>query len=159
MFFIGSDVPTKHGLSLGMSEAVLCAEYVPGVTFSEATIPLNRWSHVAAVFGETETRLYLDGHKVGVGPATKPVGGAVFVVGNVGKGNPINFFVGKMRAVRFCKGERYRGDFVPDEAFTEDGDDAPARAVLIFEGRAVEGDRVIDLSGAGNDGRWERAKP
>ena len=86
-----------------MSEAVLCAEYVPGVTFSEAAIPLNRWSHVAAVFGETETRLYLDGKKVGVCPATKPVGGAVFVVGNVGRSNPINYFIGSMRSVRISK--------------------------------------------------------
>jgi hypothetical protein len=158
-FFIGSDVPTKHGVSLGMSEAVLCAEYVPGVTFSEATIPLGRWSHVAAVFGETETRLYLDGRKVGVGPATKPVGGAVFVVANVGRSNPINYYVGGIRSVRISKGERYKDDFVPDEAFAKDGVGAPAKAVLIFDGAAVEGDRVTDLSGAGNDGRWERTKP
>jgi serine/threonine-protein kinase len=159
MFFIGSDVPTKHGLSLGMSEAVLCAEYVAGMTFTEAAVPLNRWSHVAAVFGETETRLYLDGRKVGVGPASKPVSGAPFVVGNVGRGNPINFFVGKIRSVRITKGERYVADFVPDEAFAKDGDDAPVKAVLIYDGSAVEGDRVIDRTGAGNDGRWERTKP
>jgi hypothetical protein len=158
-FFIGSDVPTKHGLSLGMSEAVLCAEYVAGVTFTEAAIPLNRWSHVAAVFGETETRLYLDGRQVGVGPPTKPVGGAVFVVGNVGKGNPINYFVGGVRTLRITRGQRFVADFVPDEAFVKDGADAPARAVLIYEGSAIEENRVIDLSGAGNDGRWERAKP
>ena len=158
-FFIGSDVPTKHGLSLGMSEAVMCAEYVPGMTFSEAAIPLNRWSHVAAVFGETETRLYLGGRKVGVGPATKPVSGSTFVIGNVGKGNPINYYFGRMRSVRISKGERYNADFVPDESFTKDADDAPAKAILIFDGSAVEGERVIDLSGVGNDGRWERKKP
>jgi serine/threonine-protein kinase len=158
MFFIGSDVPTKYGLSLGMSEAVLCAEYVPGVTFSEAAIPLNRWSHVAAVFGEMETRLYLDGRKVGVGPATKPVGGAVFVVGNVGRTNPINYYVGGIRSVRISKGERYIADFVPDKVFAKDADDAPARAVLIYDGAAVESERTLDRSGAGNDGRWERSK-
>lgn len=159
MFFIGSDVPTKHGLGLGMSEAVLCAEYVPGVTFGEATIPLTRLSHVAAVFGETETRLYVDGRKVGVGPATKPVGGAAFVIGNVGKDNPINFFVGKIRSVRISKGERFVLDFVPEQSFAKDAEDAPAKAVLIYDGSAVEGDRVIDQSGRGNDGRWERTRP
>lgn len=159
MFFIGSDVPTKHGLGLGMSEAVLCAEYVPGVTFGEATIPLTRWSHVAAVFGETETRLYVDGRKVGVGPATKPVGGAVFVVGNVGKENPINFFVGGIRSVRISKGERFAQDFVPEQSFAKDAEDTPAKAVLIYDGSAVEGDRVIDMSESRNDGRWERMKP
>lgn len=159
MFFIGSDVPTKHGLSLGMSEAVLCAEHVPGVTFTEAAIPLNKWSHVAVVFGETETRLYLDGRKVGVGPATKPVGGATFVIGNVGKGNPINYFVGSIRSLRISKGERYTSDFDPDESFAKDADHAPVKALLLYDGRAVEGDRVLDMSGAGNDGRWERMKP
>jgi len=158
-FFIGSDIPTKHGLSLGISGAVLCAEHIPGVTFSEAAIPLSRCSHVAAVFGEDETRLYLDGRKVGVGPTTRRDGGSAFVVGNVGRGNPINYFVGKMRSVRISKGERFEGDFVPDEVFAKDADDAPVRAVLIYSGTAVEGDRVIDLSGAGNDGRWERARP
>jgi hypothetical protein len=105
------------------------------------------------VFGEDETRLYLDGRKVGIGPATRRDGGAAFVIGNVGRGNPINYFVGKMRSVRISKGERFKGDFVPDEAFAKDAADAPVRAVLIYDGSAVEGDRVIDLSGVGNDGR------
>ena len=105
------------------------------------------------VFGEDETRLYHDGRKVGIGPATRRDGGAAFVIGNVGRGNPINYFVGKMRSVRISKGERFKGDFVPDEAFAKDAADAPVRAVLIYDGSAVEGDRVIDLSGVGNDGR------
>jgi hypothetical protein len=138
---------------------VICAEYVPGVTFSEVTIPLNKWSHVAAVFGEAETRLYLKGRKVGVGPATKPVGGAVFVVGNVGKGNPINYYIGKMRSVRISKGERFHAEFFPEETFAKDGDDTPAKAVLIYDGSVVDGDRVPDRSGTGNDGRWERLRP
>lgn len=111
------------------------------------------------MFGETETPLYIDGHKVGVGPATKPVGGAVFVVGNVGRSNPINYFIGSMRSVRISKGERYMADFVPDESFDRDAEDAPIRAGLIYNGSAVGGDRVIDRSETGNDGRWERKKP
>jgi len=31
--------------------------------------------------------------------------------------------------------------------------------VLIYERAIVEGDRMIDLSGAGNDGKGEREKP
>lgn len=155
-FIIGSDIPTKHGIGLGMSEAVLSAEYIPGMVFSEGAIPLNRFSHVAAVFGEGETRLYVDGRKVGVGPATKPEGGTTFVVGNVGKGNPINFFVGKVRRVRISKGERYKDDFVPEEKFIRDADDAQVWAVLIYDGLSLEGDRVLDLSGSGNHGAWDR---
>ena len=158
-FVIGSDIPTKHGLSLGICEAVLCAEYIPGVTFAGAAVPLDRWSHVAAVFGESETRLYLDGRKVGVGPATKAEGGTTFVIGNVGRDNPINYFVGGVRSVRVTKGERYKADFVPDPTFAKDIEDAPVKAVLIYDGAAVEGDRVIDLSGAGSHGRWERMPP
>ncbi|MCC6417797.1 MAG: hypothetical protein IT429_06060 [Gemmataceae bacterium] len=69
------------------------------------------------------------------------------------------FFRGHLRCVRISKGERYKEDFVPDEAFTKDGADAPAKAVLIYDGSAVEGDRVLDRSGSGNDGRWERMRP
>ncbi len=87
------------------------------------------------------------------------IGGAVFVVGNVGKGNPINYFFGKLCSVRISKGERYNADFVLEEKFSKEGDDAPAKAMLIYDGSAVEVDRVIDLTRAGNDGRWERTKP
>jgi hypothetical protein len=158
-FVIGSDIPTKHGIGLAMCEALLSAEYIAGMVHSEGAIPLDGWSHVAVVFGDNETRLYLNGHRVGAGPATKAEGGTTFVVGNVGRSNPINFWVGKVRAVRVSKGERYAGDFVPEEKFKKDADDAPVRAVLIYDGAAVEGDRVIDLSGAGNHGRWERTRP
>jgi hypothetical protein len=157
-FVIGSDIPTKHGIGLAMCEAVLSAEYIAGpMIHTEGVIPLDRWSHVAVVFGEIETRLYLNGHRVGAGPATKAESGTTFVVGNVGRGNPINYWVGKVRAVCISKGERYAGDFVPEEKFKKDAGDAPIRAVLIYDGAAVEGNRVIDLSGTGNDGRWEPA--
>ncbi len=155
-FVIGSDIPTKHGIGLAMCEAVLSAEYIAGMVHSEGAIPLNRFSHVAVVFGGTETRLYVDGRNIGVGPATKPEGGTTFVVGNVGKGNPINFFVGKVRSVRISKGERFKDDFVPEEKFGPDAEDAQLRAILIYDGSAVEGDRVIDLSRAGNHGTWDR---
>jgi len=158
-FIVGSDIPTRFGIGLAMCEAVLSAEYIAGMINSEGAIPLNRWSHVAAVFSDTETRLYLNGHRVGTGLATKFEGGTTFVVGNVGRGNPINYFVGKLRAVRISTGERYRNDFAPEEMFRKDADDTPVKAVLIYDGEVVEGERVIDLSGAGNDGKWERSRP
>jgi hypothetical protein len=111
------------------------------------------------LFGRTETRLYVCGKLVGTGPATRPDGGTTFVVGNVGRDNPIDYFRGRVRSVRISLGERYGGDFVPDEQFVKDAEGAPAKAVLIYNGSAVDGDRVIDLSGAGNHGRWERTPP
>lgn len=158
-FIIGSDIPTKHGIGLAMCEALLSVEYIAGMFHSERAIPLGRWSHVAAVFAENETSLYLNGRHVGTGPATKAEGGTTFIIGNAGKGNPINYFVVKARAVRISKGERYSEDFVPDETFRPDAQDAKVRAILIYEGTAVEGNRVLDLSGAGHHGEWERTKP
>lgn len=158
-FFVGSDIPTKNGIGLAMCEAVLSAEYISGpMVNTKAAVPLNRWSHVAAVFGEGETRLYLNGKHVGTGPATRQDGATVFVIGDVGRDNPLGWFHGKLRSVRISKSERFHGDFLPDEAFTKDRDAAPAKAVLIYDGSVVEGDSVIDRSGAGNDGRWERIK-
>lgn len=156
MLFVGSDIPTRYGVSLGMSEAVVCAEYVAGTTFSEGVVPLGRFSHVAAVFVSGDTRLYLDGRKVGAGSASRPDGGTPFVVGCVGMGNPINYAAGVVRSVRISAGERYVGDFVPEATFEKD---APDSAVLIYDGSAVEGETVIDLSGAGNHGRWETTVP
>jgi len=159
-FFIGSDIPTKHGIGVAMCEALLSAEYLAGpMIHSEGAIPLERWSHVAVVFGEMETRLYLNGRRVGTGPATKAQGGTTFVVGNVGRSNPINYYVGKVRTVRVSKGERYTDAFVPEEKFSKDAHDAPVKAVLIYDGAAVEGGRVIDLSGEKNHGWWERIQP
>lgn len=155
-FVIGSDVPKRYGVGLGVCGVLLSAEYAEGVVKSDATVPLRRWSHLAAVFGPSATRLYLNGRLVGTGPATKPVDGAKFVVGNVGPDNPIDYFLGRVRAVRISRGERYTGDFVPPETFTRDDPAAPARAVLIYGGGTVDGDVVTDLSGEGNHGRRER---
>ncbi len=158
-FVVGSDIPTKHGIGLCLCRAVLSAEFISGMYNSPGVVPLDRWCHVAGVFGRTETRLYVGGKLVGTGPATRSEGGTVFVVGNVGRDNPIDYFRGQLRSVRISAGERYGGDFVPEKEFVKDAGGAPARAVLVYVGNAVEGDRVIDLSGGGNHGRWDRMTP
>lgn len=156
---IGSDIATKWGNGMGISGAILAAEYISGDIFSEQQVPLNTWSHVAVVFGVDETRLYFNGRLVKVGPQTEPQGGTHFVIGCVGETNPIDHFRGKIRCVRISNGERYTGDFKPDKVFSADPADASSRAVLIYDGDHVESDRVIDLSGhgqAGHDGWVER---
>jgi hypothetical protein len=55
-----------------------------------------------------------------------------------------------MRCVRISKGERYTKDFTPTESFTADDD-----ALVIYDAKSVDGDRVIDLSGKGNHGIWK----
>jgi hypothetical protein len=54
-------------------------------------------------------------------------------------------------AYRISKGERYTADFHPAEDLQPD--DA---AVLIYSAKSVEGEKVRDLSGHGNDGWVER---
>jgi serine/threonine protein kinase len=150
-FIIGSDLAPRFGNSLGIIGAGLVAEYIPtdsqqGIIFSDATVPLNKWTHVAAVFGETETRLYLNGKHVVSGPATKQLGGTRFVIGCVGDTNPIDSFIGKVRSVRISEGERYSGDF---EALPLDdsGD-----VVALYSSR-VDGPQLTDLSRSENHGQ------
>lgn len=109
-FIIGSDDREKYGLGLANCGSVLSVEYVRGMVNSSAVVPPNRWSHVAAVFTENETRLYLNGKLVQTAPGSEPEGDTPFVIGNVGENNLINFYHGEIRSVRISKGERYSGD-------------------------------------------------
>lgn len=152
-------MPNFFGLGLGINDNRPCVETIRGGFGGDRVIPPGQWTHLAAVFAPDETRLYLNGQKVGVGPASQPPTKKTrIVIGNVGLDHDRLFFRGHARSVRISKGERYIANFMPDESFTKDGDD-PVRAVLIYDGSAVKGDSVIDLSGAGNEGRWERKKP
>ena len=148
---IGSDIPTKYGISLGVTGVVPFVEIVPGVLKGTQAVPLRKWSHLAGVFGEAETRLYLNGKLMASGSATKTDGTTKFVVGNVGLDNPIDYFKGKVRAVRISRGERYADEFTPAEHLTPDD-----QTVLLYTTEAVEGDVVNDRSGNGHHGRIER---
>jgi hypothetical protein len=150
-FLIGSDMPTHYGIGLAVCGSIVAGEYIPGNIYSDKVVMPKQWSHLAAVFGERDTRLYINGKLAAKGPATKNVGGTEFVVGNLGKNNPIHFYSGQMRAVRISKGERYTADFEPDADIQ--ADDA---AILIYSAKSVDGNTVKDLSGHGNDGRLER---
>jgi hypothetical protein len=151
-FVIGSDIPTEYGIGLSICEAILAAEYMDGSIYSKQVVPLNEWSHVAVVFGQADTRLYFNGKLVKTGPATKKAGGTTFVIGNVGRDNPINFFRGNVRSVRITKGERYTEDFLPSEAFDSGEKSLSDSTLLLYRGTDVDGARVTDLSGHGNHG-------
>ena len=148
---IGSDIPTKYGIGLGVTGVVPFVEIVPGILKGTQPVPLRKWSHLAGVFGEGETRLYMNGKLVVSGTATKAEGGTRFVVGNIGLDNPIDYFKGKVRAVRISRGERYTVAFVPAEQLASD--DA---TVLLYSAESVTGDVATDLSGNGHHGRVER---
>lgn len=146
-FVIGSDIRSHNGIGLALHGQQLAYEYLTGFEVSESTVPLKEWTHVVAVFGETETRLYNNGKLVHTGPPTQADGGTPFVVGRIGATNPDLVFVGQMRCIRISKGERYRDDFTPADSFTPD-----ESTVLIYDAKHVDGNRVIDLSSNGFDG-------
>ena len=149
-FIIGSDIRGSHGIGLALSGSNLAFEYLVGFEVSNAPVPLRQLTHVAAVFGADNTRLYRSGKLVHTGAPTKAYGDTPFVIGQIGSTNPDVFFVGQMRCVRISKGERYTKDFTPAESFIADDD-----SLVIYDGKRVDRDRVIDLSGHGNDGIWK----
>jgi len=156
-FIIGSDVPNFFGIGIGIKNNRPIVETIRGGFDIDKPITPGVWTHVAAVFGLKETVLFLNGKKIGVGPATQPPTRKThFVIGNVGEDHNRLFFHGQIRCLRISQGERYSADFEPVLSFTQDAADAPYCAVLIFDGSKVEGDRVIDLSGKGNDGDLAR---
>lgn len=148
---IGSDIPTKYGIGLGVTGVVPFVEIVPGILKGTTAVPLRKWSHLAGVFGEGETRLYLDGKLVTKGTASRAEGETKFVIGNIGLDNPIDYFKGKVRVVRISRGERYTDAFAPAEHLTPDH-----QTVLLYSAGSVQGDVVNDLSGKGHHGRLER---
>lgn len=157
-FIIGSDVPHNHGLGIGVNNNCPIVEVIHGGFNAEMPVTPGEWVHMAAVYGADETKLFVDGKKVGVGAATlSPPIESHFVIGNVGEDHSVMFFRGQIRCVRISRGERYLKDFEPESLFKPDAADAPHRAVLIFDGSKVERDRVIDLSGEENDGTWNTA--
>lgn len=132
----------------------LMATMLPTPLFADATsnrmVPHQVWYHLAAVFGVKETRLFFDGRKVGEDLPTRKEGGTPFVLGCGGKDNPRHYFTGKMRGARITRGERYRTDFSPQTILVPE-----PGTVLLYSPAAVEGTKVRDLSGHGNDGLLE----
>ncbi|WP_201767237.1 LamG domain-containing protein [Rhodopirellula sallentina] len=112
-FIIGSDIPGEYGLGIAICGAMLSVEHVQGMLNSKDAVPPNRWSHVAALFSESKTRLYLNGKLVTTVPGSKSGGETKFVVGNVGVNNLTSFYRGLIRSVRISGGERYEGRFEP----------------------------------------------
>lgn len=150
-FVIGSDVPTKYGIGIGICGSVLSAEYQGGMINTSTVMPPGEWSHIGGVFTETETRIYLGGKLVHAGPGgSGDDAGTNFVLGNVGETNPIAFFHGEVRAVRISHGERYSKDFRPTETFSSDD-----TTLAIYAAEGIDGRIVWDQSGKGNHAQIE----
>ena len=122
-WIVGSDVPSQFGIGIGIKNGghPMTETIRGGMHDPDTKILLNEWSHLATVFGEEQTRMYLNGTLVGTCPPTEPpVGQSRFVVGNLGEKHQIQFFKGRIRSVRISKGEIYDGEFEPSEEFVND---------------------------------------
>jgi len=141
-FIIGSDIPGEYGLGIAICGSMLSVEYVEGMVNSTAAIPPNRWSHVAAVFSEDETRLYLNGKLVETASGSTLGGETRFVIGNVGETNLISFYSGQIRSVRISAGEQYTGEFKTKELQSNE-----STLVLIDGSATIQSGELVDASG------------
>lgn len=121
---------------------MLSVEHVEGMVNSKFAVPPNRWSHAAAVFTESETRVYLNGKLVATAPGSRPGGETRFVIGNVGENNLISFYSGQIRSVRISEGERYNGEFGPGKLETDKG-----TLFLIDDSSTIRGDELLNADG------------
>jgi serine/threonine-protein kinase len=122
-WIVGSDVPSQFGIGIGIKNGghPMTETIRGGMHDPDTKIPLNEWSHLATVFGEEQTRMYLNGKLVGTCPPTEgPTEPSKFVIGNLGEKHQTQYFTGRIREVRISKGELYDGAFEPEERLLEE---------------------------------------
>lgn len=151
MFIVGSDIPDRFGIGMNLVGLAPSVEIVKGGFTAPKAINGNRWFHMAGVFGEKDTTLFIDGKPVAKGPASQVSGDTSFVIGNLGVDHLSQFFNGQIRSVRITEGERYIDSFTPNEVLTTDDE-----TVLLYDSTSFKDTQVIDLSNRKNDGTIER---
>lgn len=147
MFIVGSNHPGKYGLGLQVNRLIVAAEYVSGGVHAPRPIVPNQWQHLAAVYDNTSTNLFVNGKLVAKGPASKLSGTTPFVIGNLGEPMLGQFFNGDIRSIRISEGVRYTTEFSPEDVLQSD-----TTAVLIYDASSFDGHKIIDLSGKENHG-------
>jgi hypothetical protein len=136
-------------MSLTLRGFDLAPEGFTGHETGDAEVEAGRWTHVAAVFTEGGTYLFVDGKRVWNAAACTPNPDERFLIGGSSTTSTSEQFLGQIRCVRISRGSRFSENFIPDHEF-----DADDETVLIYKGENVEGLNVFDTSGMGNDGRW-----
>lgn len=152
-YVVGSDAPNFFGIGFGIEENHPNVETIRGgFRLNDRILPAGEWTHLAVVYGSSETRLYINGTLASVGPPTEvPKQATPFVIGNVGEQHQHMFFKGNIRSVRISGGERYNDAFDPQPKLLPD-----STAVLIYDFEQSAGEVIDDLSGKGNHGRREK---
>lgn len=140
----------SSSLALTLRGSDLVPEGFTGFETGNSEVQAGRWTHVAGVFTEDESYLYVNGKKVWNSAACKPVEDSSFLIGGGSTTSISEQFLGQIRCVRIRRGERFSNSFTPDHDFAADDS-----TVLIYEGDDVDGLKVLDMSGNGNDGTWK----
>lgn len=141
-FVIGSDVSGKYGFGLAICGSQLSAEYISGMINSDASVVPGEWSHIAGVFTESDTRLYLHGKLVATGPGSTEGVPSKFVIGNVGQNNLLYYYQGQIRSVRISVGERYGDQFEPNAEL-----DSEESTLLLVKEPRTHGNDVLSANG------------
>ena len=136
-------------MSLTLRGFDLAPEGFTGIEIGDPEVEAGRWTHVAAVFTEDGTYLFVDGKKVWNAAACTPNAEERFLIGGISTTGTSEQFLGQIRCVRISRGKRFSKNFNPDHELTNDDP-----TVLIYKGENVDGLRVIDASGNRNDGLW-----
>ncbi len=137
----------SSSLSLMLQGFDLAPEGFAGIETGDPEVGFGRWTHVAGVFTDDGTYLFVNGRKVWNSVAFKPEGDHSLVIGGVSTTDAAGQFLGEIRCVRISRGERFSESFTPEHDFIADDS-----TVLIYDGEDVDGLRVMDVSG--NDGKW-----
>jgi len=131
-----------------------------GGLVSTSTIPVSQWTHVALVFDQTETRLYLNGNldATRVEPLSSNNLGFDFGIGSQANGLPTNWnFEGKMDDVRYWTIARTPGQIENNYERELFGNEEGLAAYYNFSEGSPGGDNttintVSDNSGNGRNG-------
>lgn len=134
-FIIGSDIPGEYGLGIALCGSLLSVEHIEGMVNSSVAVVPGVWSHVAAVFTKTDTRLFLNGELVATASGSSKGGSTNFVIGNVGQDKPLYFFRGQIRSVRISEGERYGDTFDVQSELVND----ETTLLVVSEPRLIDG--------------------
>ncbi|MGB7327928.1 MAG: LamG domain-containing protein [Rubripirellula sp.] len=141
-FIIGSDIPGEYGLGIALCGSLLSVEHIEGMVNSRAAVVPGIWSHVAAVFTETDTRLYLNGKLVANVPGSSKGRSTIFVIGNVGQDKLLHYYRGQIRSVRISKGEQYSDTFEPSNLSRDE-----TTILLLDKTISVSGESILDQDG------------
>jgi len=158
MFILGSDIPKSSGIGIlsrqtkQRGQHQLFLQFLPQssnmhneVTSEEAVVAEKTWFHVAGVFGEKETVLFVNGKPLARTGSSKRTGGTNFCIGRAGTANRVMFFTGQLSMIRISQGERYKTPFEPEKTLSSGKD-----TLALYRASGFQRSLLLDSSGLNN---------